>query len=68
MTPQEFNIALARLNMGRRELAELIECSPDTVSRYRSGKLPVPKLLGLYLDLAVKEHNRQSALDSATES
>ncbi len=54
MTPQEFNIALARLDLGRRELAADTGIDKDTISKYRHGRLEVPKLLQRYLELRLE--------------
>ncbi len=57
MTPQEFNIALARLNLGRRELAAEIGIDKDTISKYRMGRLTIPLLLQRYLELRLKSES-----------
>jgi len=54
MTPQEFSIALARLNMGRRELAQDTGLSVSYISRCKTGKAEISKLLQRYLGLRIK--------------
>ena len=68
--PAEFNVAMARLGIGRRELAEETGISADTISRYKSGAQPVPKLLQRYLELRLRliEAERKRTLSGETEA
>ncbi len=72
MTPQEFNIALARLNMGRRELADDTGLSVSYLSRCKTGKAKVSRLLQGYLELRIwvsEEYERRwQRINEATSS
>ncbi len=54
MTPTEFNVALARLNMGRKELCEDTGLSPSYISRCRTDKAEISRLLQRYIELRLK--------------
>ena len=47
----ELHYLLSRIGWKQRVLAEKLEVSPDTVSRWMSGKRKTPKVVILYLEL-----------------
>ena len=61
MTGEELKIRRATLGLSQSELAEELELTQNTVSRYEIGKLPIPKLVALAVDCLVEKKGRGPA-------
>lgn len=49
---------LAALGWTNKDLYGRIDVSPETVSRWKHGKKPVPRLVKAYLELAILVHEK----------
>lgn len=54
MEPATFLASLKELGLSQTEFARLIEVDVTTVNRWAKGKVPVPKLVHLLLEMMVK--------------
>lgn len=55
MDAKEFRIACATLNLSHAEMAKLLKKSKSTVSRWVTGKFPVPHMAALAIKQLVNE-------------
>lgn len=53
MTAAEFRAELRRLGLAQLEIADRLGVTPDTVSRWATGKVPVPRYAEYVLELLV---------------
>ncbi len=50
MTGKEFKIKRVTFDMTQAQIAKELDLNPNTVSRYETGDLPVPKLVELSME------------------
>lgn len=62
MTASELKQALRSLGWSQRRLAGVLEVNLATVSRWATGKLPVPGYCRAYLDLALRLHSLSESI------
>ena len=54
MTANQFNRALATLELGQTEFANLLEINDRTIRRFAAGQWPVPVPIAMLLNLMLK--------------
>lgn len=54
MTKVELRDAMKGLGLSVRSLAKLVEVSPSTVNRWRTGRRRVPGAVARYLELRIR--------------
>lgn len=61
MTGKEFKIKRVTLDMTQAEIAKELDVSGNTISRYETGDLPVPKTVELAVEALERRRKDQEA-------
>jgi DNA-binding transcriptional regulator YiaG len=55
MTPKEFRVARAMLELDQKQMAKMLGKSTCGISNYETGKTPIPLVVEKYLKLIKKK-------------
>lgn len=63
MTPERYAEAIKKLGLSQVGAAEFLGYDPRTSRRWVSGDLPVPKVVGMLLELTVKTKSKPQQVE-----
>jgi transcriptional regulator with XRE-family HTH domain len=67
MTGKQFRIKRATLDLTQAELAELLGVQPNTISRYETEDLKIPKAIELALETVERKINARDEQEQSTK-